>query len=184
MRRYRYKGNKGIMTLLLLVVIWFLLWLIPDIIHRQTGKEVFPPEPEFMIIEPAVLSTKMLEAERESREPAEAKSEVLTETQYIAMTMEVAAYSPMDNLSGICADRSPNVTSTGQTPGIGTIAVNPKVIPYGSKIYVEGYGFGEAEDTGGAIRLRENAIEVVMPTYEEAMEWGRKECVVFVEVAK
>ena len=65
MRRYRYKGNTGITTLLLLILIWFLLWFIPDII-KQTGREVFPSEPEetYQIIEPAVMSTKMIEAER------------------------------------------------------------------------------------------------------------------------
>ena len=85
MRRYRYKGNTGITTLLLLILIWFLLWFIPDII-KQTGREIFPSEPEeieetYQIIEPAVMSTKMIEAERESREQAEAKAEVLEVTK-------------------------------------------------------------------------------------------------------
>ena len=184
MRRYRYKGNTGITTLLLLILIWFLLWFIPDII-KQTGREVFPSEPEetYQIIEPAVMSTKMIEAERESREQAEAKAEVLTETQYIAMTMEVAAYAPLDNKSGICADESPLTTANDVLPKMGTVACNPSIIPYGTRLFIPGYGFGVAEDTGAIVRERTDLIEVFMPTYEEAMEWGRKENItVFVEV--
>ena len=188
MRRYRYKGNTGITTLLLLILIWFLLWFIPDII-KQTGREIFPSEPEeieetYQIIEPAVMSTKMIEAERESREQAEAKAEVLTETQYIAMTMEVAAFAPLDNRSGICADSNPETTKNNSRPAMGTIATNNSIIPLGTKLYVEGYGFGVAEDTGAIVRERTDLIEVFMPTYEEACQWGRKKDVtVFIEVA-
>lgn len=192
MKRYRYK-HKRILPLIKVVmgsalIIGLSLFLFPSIYHAQTGKELFPPEPEdieetYQIIEPAVMSTKMIEAERESREQAESKAEVLTETQYIAMTMEVAAYSPLDNKSGMCADDDPTVTAAGTKPGMGTIAVDPSIIPFGTKMYVPSYGWGIALDTGQIIREKGNLIEVFMPTYEEAREWGRKKnVVVFVEV--
>ena len=47
-------------------------------------------------------------------------------------TARVTAYSPYDNQSGISADENPSVTSTGTTPGWGTIAVDPEVIPSGT----------------------------------------------------
>lgn len=40
-------------------------------------------------------------------------------------------------------------TATGTWPKVGTVAVNPKVIPYGTRLYIEGYGYAVAEDTGG-----------------------------------
>ena len=92
----------------------------------------------------------------------------------------VTAYAPLDNKSGICADSNPTVTSTGTYPERGTVAVNPDVFEYGTEFYIDGYGYGKAEDTGGAIRRVNNKIDVVVDTYEEAMEWGVKEMFVVV----
>ncbi|KQL35277.1 3D domain-containing protein [Psychrobacillus sp. FJAT-21963] len=52
------------------------------------------------------------------------------------------------------------------------IAVDPRIIPLGSKVWVEGYGEAIAGDTGGAIKG--NKIDVFIPTYESAMQWGVK----------
>lgn len=70
------------------------------------------------------------------------------------------------------------ITATGTVPvynpgGISTIAVDPRVIPLGSLVYVEGYGKAIAADTGGAIQG--NIIDVYVDTYEQAVNnWGRK----------
>ena len=44
-------------------------------------------------------------------------------------------------------------TATGTYPRIGTVAVDPDKIPYGTKLYIPGYGYGRTEDTG-AFRAR------------------------------
>lgn len=69
------------------------------------------------------------------------------------------------------------ITATGTTPvynpnGISTIAVDPRVIPLGSLVYVEGYGKAIAADTGGAIQG--SIIDIYVDTYEQAVDWGRK----------
>ena len=70
------------------------------------------------------------------------------------------------------------VTATGTVPvrdpnGISTIAVDPRVIPLGSLVYVEGYGRAIAADTGGAIKG--NIVDVYLNSNEEALNnWGRK----------
>lgn len=64
-------------------------------------------------------------------------------------------------------------TSTGQRPKAGrTIAVDPKVIPYGSIVYIQDYGYFIAEDCGGAIK--ENRIDIYTDSHEYAMQQGRK----------
>lgn len=50
------------------------------------------------------------------------------------------------------------------------IAVDPKVIPLGSEVYVENYGYATAADIGGAIKG--NKIDIHVPTKEEAYSWG------------
>lgn len=54
----------------------------------------------------------------------------------------------------------------------GAISVDPKVIPLGTKGYIEGIGEVIAQDTGGAIKG--NKVDIWMPTYEEAMKFGRQ----------
>jgi uncharacterized protein YabE (DUF348 family) len=74
-------------------------------------------------------------------------------------------------------------TSTGRVAvrdpdGYSTIAVDPRVIPYGTKLYVEGYGYAIAADTGGAIKG--NKIDVYFDTRSEAYAWGVKHVDVYV----
>lgn len=69
------------------------------------------------------------------------------------------------------------ITATGTVPvynpgGISTIAVDPRVIPLGSLVYVEGYGKAIAADTGGAIKG--NIIDVFLNSTSDCISWGRK----------
>ncbi|SFA91144.1 MULTISPECIES: LysM peptidoglycan-binding and 3D domain-containing protein [unclassified Bacillus (in: firmicutes)] len=68
------------------------------------------------------------------------------------------------------------ITATGinlkENPDMKVISVDPKVIPLGSKVYVEGYGNAIAGDTGGAIKG--NKIDIFIPTKEAALEWGTR----------
>ena len=67
-------------------------------------------------------------------------------------------------------------TATGvnlhANPNAKVIAVDPNVIPLGSKVYVDGYGYAIASDTGGAIKG--NKIDVFFPSKSDAYRWGRK----------
>lgn len=68
-------------------------------------------------------------------------------------------------------------TATGTRPKLGTIAVNPDIIPYGSEIWVKGYGYGTAQDTGAFRNYpapRNNAIDLWFNTESEAKRWGSK----------
>ncbi|WP_375709157.1 3D domain-containing protein [Sporosarcina sp. NCCP-2222] len=68
------------------------------------------------------------------------------------------------------------ITSTGinlkKNPDVKVIAVDPKVIPLGTKVHVEGYGYAIAGDTGSAIKG--NKIDVFFSSKSEAYDWGRK----------
>lgn len=88
--------------------------------------------------------------------------------------MEVTAYSPLDDRNGMNADENPEVTATMTPSRVGVVAVNPEVIPYGTVMYIPDYGWGIAEDTGSAIRKRDDLIDVLVMTFEEAIAWGRQ----------
>ncbi|MEN6351642.1 MAG: 3D domain-containing protein [Syntrophomonas sp.] len=68
-------------------------------------------------------------------------------------------------------------TATGKTPEVGTVAVDPSVIPMGSRLYIEGYGYGNASDTGGAIKG--NRLDLFMEERSQCMNWGSRNVKVY-----
>ncbi|MEH7415056.1 SH3 domain-containing protein [Neobacillus drentensis] len=82
--------------------------------------------------------------------------------------VEATAYTPLESSSGMTA-AGYNIR---KNPNMKLIAVDPKVIPLGTKVWVEGYGNAIAGDTGGAIKGKK--IDVLLPTTKQALQWGRK----------
>jgi 3D (Asp-Asp-Asp) domain-containing protein len=76
------------------------------------------------------------------------------------LTVEASGYS----LQG--------TTSTGIPVGWGVVAVDPSVIPLGTRISIPGYGGGVAADTGGAVQGAR--IDIWFPTKDQAVGWGRR----------
>ena len=65
------------------------------------------------------------------------------------------------------------ITATGTKVTVGrTVAVDPRKIPYGTKIYIEGYGWRIAEDCGPAVK--NNQIDILVNTHEQALNLGTK----------
>lgn len=75
------------------------------------------------------------------------------------------------------------ITATGTTVRIGSVAVDPKVISYGTRMFIvcnDGsyvYGLATAEDCGGGIKDHE--IDLYMPTRAEAFQYGVRRCTVY-----
>lgn len=66
-----------------------------------------------------------------------------------------------------------NPTASGAWPqAYYTVAVDPSVIPLGTSMYIEGYGYAVAQDTGGAVRG--NIIDLFFDTTAECIQWGRR----------
>jgi 3D (Asp-Asp-Asp) domain-containing protein len=63
-------------------------------------------------------------------------------------------------------------TATGLSTSWGVVAVDPSVIPLGTRMTIPGYGEGVAADTGGAVQR--NAIDLWFPTRAQALAWGRR----------
>lgn len=133
------------------------------------------------------LSLAEAEAEKVKAELYEAMEELEEATLALECLAEkggwrvqegrVTAYSPFDNVSGIENDGDPTSTATGTYPQKGTIAVDPKRIPYGSEIiviYQDGtIERGTALDTGGAMRRASDLlIDVYRDTYKETTRHG------------
>ena len=86
-------------------------------------------------------------------------------------------------LTGVCTayhEKPGSKTSTGQIARRGLVAVNPKQIPYGTKLYIPGYGFCVAADTGGAMRQGRAMIDLYMDSERECRQFGRRTKQVYV----
>ena len=97
---------------------------------------------------------------------------------YEVLTVSITAYCPCVSCCGIWSAQHESrigtdyvqKTSSGTIPTAGrTIATDPKVIPAGSRVIIDGHEY-IAEDTGGGIKG--NRIEIYFDTHQEALNWG------------
>lgn len=75
------------------------------------------------------------------------------------------------------------ITATGTQVRRGTVAVDPRYIPYGTRMFIVAsdgsyiYGLATAEDCGGDIKG--DRMDLYLPTFEECMEFGRRRCTLY-----
>lgn len=70
----------------------------------------------------------------------------------------------------------PGQTASGLPVGKGIVAVDPELIPLGTRLFVPGYGKAVAADVGTAIKGR--IIDLWMPSDAQARKWGRRTVVI------
>ncbi|MCQ6571700.1 cell wall-binding protein EntB [Bacillus wiedmannii] len=140
-------------------------------------QEVVKPKEEAKAKEEAkVQEIAKAKEEAKAREVAKAKEESKNNIQSAKreLTVVATAYTADPSENGTYGGRV--LTAMGHdltaNPNMRIIAVDPKVIPLGSKVWVEGYGEAIAGDTGSAIKG--NRIDVLMGSKSKAMNWGRQ----------
>ncbi len=120
-----------------------------------------------------IAKAKEEEKEREAIKEKE-QSKNNTQSGKRELTVVATAYTADPSENGTYGGRV--LTAMGHdltdNPNMRIIAVDPKVIPLGSKVWVEGYGEAIAGDTGSAIKG--NRIDVLMGSKSKAMNWGRQ----------
>ena len=119
------------------------------------------------VVAPVMFPVEVLQEKQEPEPEPQPQTETYIATAYI-----------------LSDGNGDGVTATGTVPSRGrTIAVDPRQIPYGSRVYINGTGPYIAEDTGGAIRGKRLDIYFGdgAEAYREAIEWGRREVEVRVE---
>ncbi|MCL2355614.1 MAG: 3D domain-containing protein [Defluviitaleaceae bacterium] len=100
-------------------------------------------------------------------------------TYFRRVRMEATAYTQYYGCTGKHPD-DPwfGITASGRRVQHGIVAVDRNVIPLGTRLYVDGYGFAIAADVGGAIRGYK--IDLFMYTIEEARRFGRRHIYVWI----
>lgn len=88
-----------------------------------------------------------------------------------SMIMNASAYSAYD-------PGNSHYTFGGSWLRKGLVAVDPTVIPLGTRLFIPGYGYAVADDIGGAIKG--NKIDIAFDTHGEAMQFGRQRITVYI----
>jgi len=88
---------------------------------------------------------------------------------YTLVDMNVSAYCPCEKCCGNFAD---DITASGK-PATGKLIAAPRNYAFGTVMDVPGYGIAEVQDRGGAIKG--NKLDLLFPTHQEALNWGRHE---------
>ena len=132
------------------------------------------PEVEESIVEVTEVEKPIIEAV-EIEEPI--KTEEAVSNEVSLGVCKLTAYCK-ENYPHICNNGDSNTTATGTVPTVGrTVAVDPSVIPYGSKVIIYGHTY-IAEDCGGAVKG--NKIDILFETHQEALRFGVQYAEVFV----
>ena len=121
------------------------------------------------------LKVEEINAKAEAEAAIPSRGESITDTSTPGESSGSTALSTLTMQS--TAYTGGTLTATGSKPvynpgGISTIAVDPSVIPLGSKVYVSGYGIAIAADTGGAING--NIIDLYFNSEADCIAWGRR----------
>ncbi|MED4289915.1 3D domain-containing protein [Priestia megaterium] len=146
--------------------------------QQQAQAEQAQKEQQQAQAEQAQKEQQQAQAEQAQKEQQQAQAEQAQQQQPAessqqasgkSMTVEATAYTA--NCAG-CSGTTATGVDLKANPNQKVIAVDPSVIPLGSKVYVEGYGEAVAADTGGAIKG--NRIDVFVPSEGDAQQFGRK----------
>lgn len=165
-------------------------------VRYENGVEVSKVQLSYKVVELAVDSVKEVGTKARNPESKQVQSAVIDETSGVIYTnsgqelhysrvvdVTATAYSPAS------CGKSPShpaygITATGIRATYGVIAVDPRVIPLGSKVYITApdgswtYGTAIAADTGGAIKG--NIIDLCYETNAECFQFGRRYARVYI----
>ncbi|BAG08651.1 3D domain-containing protein [Finegoldia magna] len=109
-------------------------------------------------------------AEKRKKEQEEKEKQAQSAPKNVSgrtITMRSTAYTSDPSENG-----GYSTTAMGTAIRYGVAAVDPNVIPLGTRLYIEGYGYARAEDTGGAIKG--NKIDLVFGSKAQSNRWGRR----------
>lgn len=120
-------------------------------------------------------------------EPETSDMPIIQDGYIIMPSGEILTYYKTDNVTATGYTHTDAgcdmITSTGTTVHYGTVAVDPRFIPYGTRMLIVShdgeryYGIATAEDCGGAIKR--DKMDLYFPTHQECIEFGRRRCTIY-----
>ena len=162
-----------------------------EVVYKN-GQEVSRIVVEETVTQPAVNEVVAVGTgpaqEEEKQVSAKPIDEIIIDDGTITLpTGEVLTYTHSDTFKGTAYTHGIGgvdfITATGTTVHQGTVAVDPKVIPYGTRMFIvtnDGeyvYGLSTAEDCGGGVNG--NHVDLYFPTVDSCFQFGVRECTIY-----
>ncbi len=137
-------------------------------------------------VDTSVPEENIVDTNDDADEDSDVSTSAPTGNTFVDFNGNTVSYSSM--ISGSCtAYNIPGgTTSTGQPAQVGIVAVNPNIIPYGTKMYITSpagdivYGYCVAGDTGGALMSGLVLVDLYYNTKEECFQFGRRNMNVYI----
>lgn len=152
-----------------------------DIKSSEVISNVITKEPVTHIIEKGTAKKVVEEKKAEPKNTDNSNKNVSKDNleSKKKIKMKATAYTS----SSACTGKNPGdkgygITASGMKARPGVVAVDTRVIPLGTNLYVEGYGYAIAADTGGAIKG--NKIDLYFNSYSDAIKFGVKQLDVYI----
>lgn len=165
-------------------ITWRVAYLGDQEQNRVKVAEVVTQQPVAHIIEEGTkVQTLIQKALSPDKLVVENNTLILEDGQRLTFTKAINMKATSYTASYECTGKHPShpyfgMTASGTRAKVGTVAVDPRVIPLGTKLYVEGYGFATAEDTGGAVKG--NVIDLYFETNADVKAFGTRQRKVYV----
>ncbi|MDK2563794.1 G5 domain-containing protein [Romboutsia sedimentorum] len=142
-------------------LVYELIYNDDELVNKELIKENIVKEPTNKIVKKGIKEDIIVASRESNSRESDLKQSSSKQSDSRQMSVVATAYA------------GDSITSMGTVPKWGTIAVDPSVIPYGSKIYIPKFGMSFiAEDCGGAIKG--NRIDIFMNSESQAQSWGRQ----------
>ena len=170
----------GIIVMVIYFVALYISCIYYDYQCIQLEKQIENKQSEIVSIQNELATTKNdLQLATEDSEEINTKlKNVITVVNDLKDTQYKMVYLGEFKLTHYCTEVTEHICGTGtgitatgtQVAAGRTIAVDPSVIPYGTEVYIEGYGWRIAEDCGGAVNG--NHIDIAVSTHSRALSMG------------
>ena len=138
-------------------------------VTRKIIKEMIVKQPQNKIISQGTMIPITLSRGESLKTYAKSLNAQSTSTSSKTLNVKATAYWAFNGANTYTSSGRKAVRDSN---GYSTIAVDPNIIPMGTKLYVEGYGYAIAADKGSGVKGK--FIDVFFNTREEAIKWGVK----------
>lgn len=160
--------DLGIFIVILIIVVGALLFTFTYDMERQEK-----PEPEPVVQEINFNIEIYIETDEDMQQLKELMLEWLEE--WNVDVFKTTNYAPLDPnaVEGMCFSGDPTVTASGAKVKIGKTAAGGPALPFGTRIFVEGFGWRTITDRGGAIGNKN--VDVAVWSKADAYGFGRQD---------
>lgn len=161
-------GTKGVLTAILIIVMIFIAVFL--VLRYELDKQ---EESEPVVQEIHFNIDVTIESDEDMQQLKEMMLEWLEE--WNVNVFEITNYAPLDPnaVEGMCYSGDPTITASGAKVDIGKTAAGDPALPFGTRIFVEGFGWREITDRGGDVGYKQ--ADIAISSRASAYGFGRQD---------